>query len=42
MLGAIATIEQVKTVISDLVLGRPTVKANRKLASIAGRLKREL
>jgi len=33
---------QAKVVISDLVLGRPTAKANRKLAAISGRLKREL
>ena len=33
---------QAKTVISDLVLGRPIAKANRKLAAISGRLKREL
>ena len=32
---------QAKVVISDLVLGRPTAKANRKLAAISGRLKRE-
>ena len=33
---------QAKTVISDLVLGRPAAKANRKLAAISGRLKRDL
>jgi len=42
ILGAIDNIDQAKTVISDLVLGRPTAKANRKLAAISGRLKREL
>jgi len=42
VLGAIDNIDQAKTVISDLVLGRPTAKANRKLAAISGRLRREL
>jgi len=33
---------QAKNVVSDLILGRPTAKANRKLSAIASRLKHEM
>eukprot|EP00960_Hanusia_phi_P037264 752824-Hanusia_phi.AAC.3 len=40
--GSVDSIQHAKNVISDLVLGRPTARANRKLSAIATRYKREL
>jgi len=42
VMGSVDSIQHAKNVISDLVLGRPTARANRKLSAIATRYKREL
>lgn len=41
ILGSNDSIRQATKVVSDLILGRPTAKANKKLHAIAGRLKQE-
>ncbi|EKX38439.1 hypothetical protein GUITHDRAFT_115406 [Guillardia theta CCMP2712] len=42
VMGSVDSIQHAKNVISDLVLGRPTARANKKLSAIATRYKREL
>jgi hypothetical protein len=42
VMGSRDGITQARRVVSDLILGRPTAKANRKLAAISGRIRREL
>ncbi|KAJ1471645.1 hypothetical protein T484DRAFT_3502496 [Baffinella frigidus] len=41
VMGSRDGITQARRVIGDLILGRPTAKANKKLAAISGRLRRE-